>query len=280
MSEKDDEKKALDVLRSFAGLIALNLSVEQRLTDVVGKVSQASWESTFIRFPSWFDFYFTPPLESLERIRQLKSVQDSAIPHEPGMDPFEHFQKTVDDIWVHAREVAAIHTEVVAHDEPITLNIEDAEARQILEELAVYKAVVAIIRAYCFYGQGMHSLIAAGQGGNDRGYVLAVSIDPAVQWHPAVIERVSRDAIAGRTDFAGKLRKAAEFGPSPRIDKDLHQLRYMLGLFEEIGILKELSDAERFELFCHELGLYPDTGENPKAALCTFIKRWRRSRVH
>lgn len=56
MSEKDDEEKALDALRSFAGLIALNLSLEQRLTDVVGKVSQDSWQSTFTRFPSWFDF--------------------------------------------------------------------------------------------------------------------------------------------------------------------------------------------------------------------------------
>ena len=279
MSEVDDEKKILDALRSFAGLIALNLSVEQRLTDVVGKVSQASWESSFVRIPSWFDFYFTPPLESLERIRQLKSVQDGAIPYEPDMDIFEYFQKMVDDIWVHAREVAAIHSEVVAHEEPITLNIEDAESRQILEELAVYKAIVAINRSYCFYGQGMHSLIAAGQGGNDNGYILAVSIDPTVQWHPSVIERVSRDAIAGRTDFASKLRKAAESGPSPRIDKDLHQLRYMLGIFEELGFLKALSDAKRYELFCIELGLYPNTGENPKAALCTFIKRWHRSRV-
>ena len=280
MSEKDDEKKGLDALRSFAGLIALNLSMEQRLTDVVSKVSQASWESTFIRFPSWFDFYFIPPMESLERIRQLKSVKDSAVPHEPGTDLFECFQKTVDDIWVQAREVAAIHSEVVDREEPVTLDIDNADALQTLEELAVYKAVIAIIRAYCFYGQGMHSLIAAGQGGNDKGYFLAVSIDPTVQWHPAVLDRVSGEAIAGRTEFASKLRKAAESGPSPRIDKDLHQLRYMLGIFEEFGILKELSDAERYELFCHELGLYPDTGENPKAALCTFIKRWRRSRVH
>lgn len=206
-------------------------------------------------------------------------MKDSAVPDEPGIDPFERFQKIVDDIWVQAREVAAVHSEVISHEGPITLNTDDVEAQQILEELAVYKAVVAIIRAYCFYGQGMHALIAAGQRGNEKGFVLAASVDPTIQWHPAVLERVSRDAIAGRTDFAGKLRKAAESGPSPRIDKDLHQLRYLLGLFDEIGILKELSDAERYELFCHELGLYPDTGENPKAALCTFIKRLHRALV-
>lgn len=86
MTEKDDEKNALDALRSFAGLIALNLSLEQRLTEIVAKVSQASWESTFTRFPSWFDFYFTLPLESLERTCQLKSVQESAIPLSPMLD--------------------------------------------------------------------------------------------------------------------------------------------------------------------------------------------------
>lgn len=93
MSEKDDEKKALDVLRSFAGLIALNLSLEQRLTDVVAKLFQESWERTFTRSPSWFDFYFTPPLESLERVRQLKGVKGSAVTLEPGMDLLEYFSK-------------------------------------------------------------------------------------------------------------------------------------------------------------------------------------------
>ena len=94
-------ERRLDALRSFAGLIPLNLSLEQRLTEVVSKVSQESWERTFARFPSWFDFYFTPPLESFERIRQLKSVKDSAVPQEPGTDLFEHFQKAVEDIFRH-----------------------------------------------------------------------------------------------------------------------------------------------------------------------------------
>ncbi|MEI2679838.1 MAG: hypothetical protein V9G29_19385 [Burkholderiaceae bacterium] len=223
-------------MRSFAGLVALNLSLEQRLTDVVGKVSQASWERTFTRSPSWFDFYFTPPLESLERVRQLKGVKGSAVTLEPGMDLLRVLSKDGQRLsGPKCVEVTAIHSEVVSREVPVTLNVEEAEVPQILEELAVYKAVVAIIRAYCFYGQGMHSLIAAGQRGNDKGYVLAVSIDPTVQWHPAVLERVSREAIAGRTAFASKLRKAAESGPSQRIDKDLHQLRYMLGIFEELG---------------------------------------------
>lgn len=280
MIEEDDEKKSLDALRSFVKLIALNLSLERRLTEIVGKVSQASWESTFTRFPSWFDFYFIPPLESLERVRRLQSVTGNPVLQKPLPDPFKHYQNVVDDCWAKMSEVTAIHGEIVSREEAVTLNVGDEEVQPFLEELAVYKAIVAIIRAYCFYGQGMHSLIAAGQRGNDRGYVLAVSIDPTVQWHPAVLERVSGEAIAGRTTFASKLRKAAESGPSQRIDKDLHQLRYMLGLFEEMGILKDLADAERYELFCLLLGLYPNTGENPKAALCTFIKRWRRSRVH
>jgi hypothetical protein len=58
--------------------------------------------------------------------------------------------------------------------------------------------------------------------------------------------------MKGRTEFAAKLRKAAENGPSAKIDKDLHQLRYVLGLLHELGILDQLTDADRYELFCHE----------------------------
>lgn len=279
MSESNDEKKALDALRGLAEMVALSLSMEQHFTEVARKVPDATWEAMFKRFPSWYEFYFDPPLDGLKRLLQLQSVQEMLQQTDPRADPFEKFQTIVRANRAAGREVAAIRKDLAEHDGPAVLNLDDSEIAETGAEIAAFKAIAAEIRARCFYGQGMHSFIAAGQRGNDLGYLRAVEIDPVVQWHPALVDRVSREAVAGRTDFATNLRKAAETGPSGYIDKDLHQLRYLLGLLHELGVLEESSDAERYEFFCHELGLYPDTGRNPKAALCTFIKRWQASLV-
>lgn len=279
MSENDDEKKFLDALRGIAEMVALGLSMEHHFTEIAAKVPYATWEMLFKESPSWYEFYFVPPLELLKRIFELKSVQESLRELDPVADPLEKFQMLLIDNRTKGREVATIWKELSEHDRPIVFNLGNSEIAETVAEIVTFKALAAEIRARSFHGQGMHSFIVAGQRGNDLGYLRAVEIDPTVQWHPALVDRVSREDVAGRREFARKLRKAAESGPSQRIDKDLHQLRYMLGIFEELGMLKELSDAERYELFCIQLGLYPNTGENPKAAVCTFIKRWRRSRV-
>ncbi len=279
MSANDDEKQALDVLRSFAEMVALNLSMERHLSVVIAKLSDATWKALFACYPAWYELYSAPQDVLLARILKLQASQEYAREWEVGGDPVEQFQKAVSNNRVMGREVAAFRKEIEARSGPISLELEESEALEAGEELAIYRAMLAEIRARCFYGQGMHSLIAAGRRGNDKGYVRAVEIDSMVQSHPFVVERLSREALAGRTNFAAKLRKAAETGPSRRIDKDLHQLRYFLSVFQNAGQLERFSDSERYEFFCHELGLYPDTGENPKAALCTFIKRWQGSLV-
>jgi len=172
------------------------------------------------------------------------------------------------------RQAVAIGQELAHHDGEIVFDVGPQDADKALHILATFKTLLAEMRARCHYGQGMHALIAAGQGGTDAGYLRAVTIDPTIQWHPTIVERVSREALAGKADFADALGKAAQSGPSKHIDKGLFQLRYLLSLLREMKILQTLSDAERYTLFCHQLRLYPDTGKNPKAALCTFIDRW------
>lgn len=274
----DDEaayQQFLNICRSIAEVVALNLSLERHFNDVVAKVSQATWDEAFKRSPTWFDFYFLPPQEAMQRVMQLPSATELMTSLKPDASLLDGFFQSVGQVKEISREVAGIANEVRERVDPIELDLDDPEVRESLAETAYYKALCAEIRARCFFGQGMHALIAGGLAGNDVGFLRAVETDPTVQWHPALVERVSREAMKGRTEFAAQLRKAAENGPSAKIDKDLHQLRYVLGLLHELGILDKLTDADRYELFCHELGLYADTGKNPKAGLCTAIKRWQ-----
>ncbi len=275
MNDEAAYQQFLNICRSIAGVVALNLSLERHFNEVIAKVSQATWDEAFKRSPTWFDFYFLLPQEAMQRVMQLSSITDLRKDLKSGTSPLDGFFEAVDQVHQIGREVAEIAKEVRERAAPIQLDLDDAEVRESLGEIAHFKALCAEIRARCFFGQGMHALIAAGLGGNDAGFLRAVETDPTVQWHPSLVERVSRDAMKGHNEFAAQLRKAAESGPSGKIDKDLHQLRYVLGLLHELGILDQLTDADRYELFCHELGLYADTGKNPKAGLCTAIKRWQ-----
>lgn len=273
---------ALEELACLAELAAFSLSLNHYFTVVVGKVSEAEWRRLFDRNPVWFDLFFLPPTEILARAFQVPGlVEHMRLPGTDG-EPNEQLLNFLDlNLLDRARgmgrQAVAIGQELANHDGEIVFAVGPEDSDKALHTLIVFKVVLAEMNARCHYGQGMHALIAAGQRGIDAGYLRAVSIDPTIQWHPSIVERVSREALAGRADFADALGKAAQSGPSKHIDKELFQLRYLLSLLHELKILHTLPDADRYALFCHQLGLYPDTGKNPKAALCTFIDRWEAS---
>lgn len=140
--------------------------------------------------------------------------------------------------------------------------------------LAKSRAMTATLRSQCAYGQNIQALIQAGINGNDEGFIRAVSIDPTVQAHPAIVDRISRSIIAKRDTFFNKLHKAAVNGPTKKYGKDHNQLRYVLGFIYELGILQQLSNEQRYQLFCIDFSLYAVTGKDPEAGLCRFIDRW------
>ncbi|GEM_PF-6989219 len=161
-----------------------------------------------------------------------------------------------------------------SRDKKLRIEADEVQAEILIEMLATLRAFSANIRSLTTFGQSMNDLLKAGCNGNDEGFIRAAAIDPTVEGHPAITQRVSRALIAKRDPFIDDLQKAARSGPSKKIDKELNQLRCMLGLFREVGALARMADEERYQLFCEQLGLYPTSGENPKAALCIFIKRW------
>jgi hypothetical protein len=277
MNPTFSREDALATLGGIAQLSAFALAMEQHHKALFAHVPESVWNTHFKSFPAWFDLYFEPPANCLDRLTDLASRAEGLWPDTPDASPLDTFNTLLVRSRAMTREVATLRRDVETAGQPLTIELDPAEAPETLDILATLKASCAETRARCHYGQGMHALIAAGQRGKDEGYLRAVAIDPVLQYHPSLVERIAHEAAANRDAFARKLQKAAAQGPSKHIDKELHQLRFVLGLLHELKVLPRLKDAERYQLFCHDLGLYPDTGENPKAALCTFIKRWEAS---
>jgi hypothetical protein len=184
MDEEATYQQFLNICRSIAEVVALNLSLERHFNDVVAKVSQATWDEAFKRSPTWFDFYFLPPQEAMQRVVQLSSATELMASLRSGASLLDGFFQSVGQAKEISREVAQIANDVRERPDPIELDLDDGEVRESLAETAHYKALCAEIRARCFFGQGMHALIAAGLAGNDAGFLRAVETDPTVQWLP------------------------------------------------------------------------------------------------
>lgn len=277
MNPTPNREEALAILAAVAQQSALALAMEQHHKALLAHVPESVWNTHFKNFPAWFDLYFEPPANCLDRLTDLASRAEGLWPDTPDASPVDAFNTLLARSHEMTREVATLRRDVETAGQPVIIELDPAEAPETLDMLAMLKVSCAETRARCHYGQGMHALLAAGQRGNDAGYLRAVAIDPVLQYHPSLVARIAHEAAANRDDFARKLQKAAIQGPSKHIDKELHQLRFVLGLLHEMKVLPQLKDAERYQIFCHDLGLYPDTGENPKAALCTFVKRWEAS---
>lgn len=279
MSDADPREQLLAVFRGIAAMVPIALATEANFTKLASKIDQKVWDEAFKRFPRWYDFYFLSGDDAVERLFALGSGQELLEDLDADSGSLDGLLGVLAKGPQLNREIGEAVSELEGFDGQAHPDLNDPENLAALEELAVFKAFAGETRARCFFGQSMHSLIQAGRNGNNAGFERAVQLDPTLQWHPELAQRVANEGLRGKTAFALMLSKAAAKGPSKNIDKDLHQLRYVLGILRELGILNMMEDADRYRLFCQELGLYPDNGKDPKAGLCTMIKRWEKSLV-
>jgi hypothetical protein len=244
------------------------------------RVPASTWDELLSSPRSWHQRYFLSSDETLRQFEEDAAYLDDDIICELEGDEKEiDFGRLLTKVLAQARETIATAKQLLAGNGEVKVDLGSDSAEDFLSMLATFRATHADIRARAIYGQGMNELVGAGQRGIEQGYLRAVSIDPTVQFAPALTERVIRDAITGQGDFAARLKKAAEDGTSGHIGPEYHQLRYLLSFIRGMGLLSKMPDAKRYDFFCKQLGLYPETGENAKAALCAFIKRWEASLV-
>lgn len=283
MDSQGRKQQAIQNLQQLARLASLSLSMENKLSVVFGKLTEETWGRIIKNTPTWHELYFMPLDQLYERLEMNPSFKEAFGTELGDSNPLDAIDTHIDRAVQVSSEAVSIGSRLAAKPGKVDFAYEDHEIAQAHEDLVLLKVMLAETRARAFYGQGISALIKAGMNGNDEGFYRAVTIDPTIQWHPILIERMSRDNLVGQTEFADKLQSFAKKGPSKNIDPDLHQLRFMLGYFRELGILSKLSNAMRYELFFEQLKLYPDPGskegKNVKAALCTFINRWEQSLI-
>lgn len=281
MNGDAQEKQLVELLQLVAGLSLQAVTLESKLRVICDKISESTWESYFQQSPTWCDYYFLSPVQLWLQVQRHPAIKEEMALDPAIGDPLQQCIAFFADTPAVYREVNTAIRELEGKVGHVELRKDVPEEWAVLEGLVMVKALLSNIRAHLFYGQPLFEFIAVGQRGNDEGYFRAVTIDPAIQWHTAITERISRDALVGKTEFAERLQRAAHKGPSKNIDVDLHQLRFVLGLFRIFGLLAKLSHTKRYEFFCMRLGLYPDNGSEDgrdvKRALNLFINRWERS---
>lgn len=265
----------LDILTKLVETVTLAFSQEQKFNNLINQFSDKEISKLIQKSPTWFDYYSKNlmPMDIISANANMKAeyIKVSSKP--------DSWNSLLSD----SKET--LSTNLVDLDKfalkngNLTFDFTNTSKEEVVWALAASRAMYANFRAQATYGQSMFSLLQAGINGNDKGFIKAVSIDPTIQSHPAIVERISQSLIAKRNTFFNTLQKAAINGTSKKIEKDHNQLRFILGLLYQMNILQQLTDAQRYQLFCKEFTLYADSGENPKAAVCTFIKRWEENLV-
>jgi hypothetical protein len=252
----------------------MTLSQESKLNALFDLMPDEEISKLIKNSPTWFQHYCSPyqqiPFEMIASNDQMKIE-------------FDHIQKQPDSLNFmisDARKNLSANAQNIGQlmqgKGNLSFQFEEASHDQemVISMLAKSRAMTATLRSQCAYGQSIYTLLQAGINGNDEGFLRAVSIDPTVQAHPAIIDRISRALISKRDVFFLELQNVALNGISKKIGKDHNQLRYVLGFLYELALLQQLSNEQRYQLFCVDLSLYPVTGKDPEAGLCRFIDRW------
>lgn len=260
-------------------MTVLTLSINHHFDQLLANISPDGLQKLIAKCPTWFTSYDLPYAEMA-----LNFAESSQLPEfQDDFDFGAHQDNPLEYLYRDGKDQALAHIkrmqEVPSSPYELDDSLSDAEFERIGQALAMMRAVTNNARSLAFYGQPISDFIQAGMNGNDEGYIRAATIDPTIEAHPEVAARVAKSILNPHDDFAKKLRTAAAHGPSKNIQKDHHQLRIALQYLYSVGILQQLSDEQRYQLLCEDLNLYDIAGANPKAALCTFIDRWEKSRI-
>ena len=269
----------LDLVRKQVQLVTMTLSQESKLNELFDLMPDEEISKLIKNSPTWFQYYCSTHHQMLfEMIASNDQMKAE----------FNHIQNQPDSLNFMISDAEQILVtnandlnQLKQSKGKLSFQFEESSQGQeaVIAMLARSRAMTATLRSQNVYGQSIHALIQAGINGNDEGFIRAVSIDPTVQAHPAIVDRMSRSRIAKSDKFLNTLLKAAVNGPTKRFEKDHNQLRYVLGFLYELGLLQKLSSEQRYQLFCIDLALYPVTGKDPEAGLRIFIDRWEKNLV-
>lgn len=146
--------------------------------------------------------------------------------------------------------------------------------------LCIQMAIQGNLRSIGFYSKSLAELTKEVEQGNDHAFFDAVLIDRTILACPPFADRMAWAEYQGDEEFFQTLAKRLRPGRPSKKMKPYAPLRFCLYLLEQENSLAKLTEMRAYELFCHELKLFPDDldGKAPRN-LKRFIQRWRAERA-
>ena len=162
------------------------------------------------------------------------------------------------------------------NDEAPRQGPEEQEKKQRL--LALLFSLDKTVESMVTHGKFIDELVRDVKMGNDQSLFKAVQIDRTVTSCPPIADRITLAEMTQDEGFSKKLSNAIRTKPK-KPKEEYAELRYVLYALEEADALGKLSTERAYRLFCEELAIYPDDGEDPARSLQRFIARWKKARA-
>lgn len=145
--------------------------------------------------------------------------------------------------------------------------------------LAIWIALLRSLESIQVYGRSLNRLMEDIAHGSDKALFDAIKLDHTAIGNEHIQRRIAVAELKQDKKFFTRLANAMKQRPEKRTPA-LYPLRYILSLLHELGQLEHLSQIEAYELFCNELKLYSDKGEDGERSLWQFIYRWKIENVN
>ncbi len=148
-------------------------------------------------------------------------------------------------------------------------NLEDGNQYQ----LGIFVALSNNIACMQLHGKSLNRLLQ--EYASQRTPALLkkiVKFDRAILAHPYIARDIAIAELTGNTDFFHQLKLGLS-GSRSKKTLAYGDLRYLLVILEEMGLLAQLSGEAKYQLFCVELSVYPASGSDPKKGLERQIQR-------
>ena len=124
-------------------------------------------------------------------------------------------------------------------------------------------------------GNTINGLLEKAREGDVKAICDAVRVDPHAINSPTIASFIAFAELFGDYEFLKKLSNAiARPLKTPKVDYG--ELRFVLSLLQDTNQLEKMTEEERYQLLCLDLGLYPSEG-GAADSLNKFIRRWQKS---
>lgn len=144
--------------------------------------------------------------------------------------------------------------------------------------IAIWYALLRSLESIQVYGRSLSRLVEDVVQGSDKALFDAVKMDHSILGNPHIQRRIAIAEMKLDKKFFSQLANSIKGRPL-KYSPDLWQIRYLLSLTHEIGLLDSLTMEDAYELYCLELKVYSDKGADPAGSLWKFINRWKKDNV-